>query len=82
MYEITNTVWLLYVYFVDEFVMIHASYLSHISEDVIIAPESKLNDGVIWLLVIKNGISRTTFLQVSESLLNNIFENFSITIRI
>lgn len=55
--------------------MIHASYLSHISEDVIIAPKSKLNDGVIWLLVIKNGISRTTFLQVSESLLNNIFEN-------
>ncbi|XP_015379355.1 PREDICTED: sphingosine kinase 2-like [Diuraphis noxia] len=47
----------------DEFVMIHASYLSHISEDVIIAPKSKLNDGVIWLLVIKNGISRTTFLQ-------------------
>ncbi|XP_027841893.1 sphingosine kinase 2-like isoform X1 [Aphis gossypii] len=47
----------------DEFVMIHASYLSHISEDVILAPKSKLNDGVIWLLVIKNGISRTTFLQ-------------------
>lgn len=57
---------LTFVYFIDEFVMIHASYLSHISEDVIIAPESKLNDGVIWLLVIKNGISRTTFLQVSE----------------
>lgn len=55
--------------------MIHASYLSHISEDVILAPKSKLNDGVIWLLVIKNGISRTTFLQVSESLLNYISEN-------
>jgi len=55
--------------------MIHASYLSHISEDVILAPKSKLNDGVIWLLVIKNGISRTTFLQVSESLLNDICEN-------
>lgn len=55
--------------------MIHASYLSHISEDVILAPKSKLNDGVIWLLVIKNGISRTTFLQVSESLLNDTCEN-------
>lgn len=44
--------------------MIHASYLSHISEDVIIAPDSKLNDGVIWLLIVRNGISRATFLQV------------------
>ncbi|VVC27919.1 Hypothetical protein CINCED_3A011924 [Cinara cedri] len=51
----------------DEFVMIHASYLSHISEDVILAPKSKLNDGVIWLLIIKNGISRTTLLQVNTS---------------
>lgn len=51
--------------FLDEFVMIHASYLSHISEDVLLAPKSKLNDGVIWLLIIRNGISRATFLQVS-----------------
>lgn len=49
----------------DEFVMIHASYLSHISEDVLLAPKSKLNDGVIWLLIIRNGISRAAFLQVS-----------------
>lgn len=55
------------MYFLDEFVMIHASYLSHISEDVILAPNSKLNDGVIWLLIIRNGISRTTFLQVCNS---------------
>jgi len=53
------------MYFIDEFVMIHASYLSHISEDVLLAPKSKLNDGVIWLLIIKNGISRAAFLQVS-----------------
>lgn len=52
------------MYFADEFVMIHASYLSHISEDVILAPQSKLNDGVIWLLIIRNGIKRATFLQV------------------
>lgn len=50
--------------------MIHASYLSHISEDVILAPESKLNDGVIWLVVVRNGISRASFLQV------RIFEIF------
>lgn len=62
--------------------MIHASYLSHISEDVIIAPKSKLNDGVIWLLVIKNGISRTTFLQVSELLFIIYLQIFSITIRV
>lgn len=53
------------MYFIDEFVMIHASYLSHISEDVILAPKSKLNDGVIWLVIIKHGISRAAFLQVS-----------------
>lgn len=51
--------------FLDEFVMIHASYLSHISEDVILAPKSKLNDGVIWLLIVRNGISRVAFLKVS-----------------
>lgn len=45
--------------------MIHASYLSHISEDVILAPKSKLNDGVIWLLIVRNGISRVAFLKVS-----------------
>lgn len=45
--------------------MIHASYLSHISEDVILAPKSKLNDGVIWLLIVRNGISRAAFLKVS-----------------
>ncbi|XP_050535384.1 sphingosine kinase 1-like isoform X2 [Daktulosphaira vitifoliae] len=47
----------------EEFVMIHASYLSHISEDLILAPNSKLNDGVIWLLIVKSGISRASFLQ-------------------
>lgn len=49
--------------------MIHASYLSHIGEDVILAPKSKLNDGVIWLLIVKNGISRAAFLQVSVSVI-------------
>lgn len=60
----------------DEFVMIHASYLSHISEDVILAPKSKLNDGVIWLLIVRNGISRAAFLQV------NLYELYAILLQI
>lgn len=44
--------------------MVHAAYQSHIAADSIFAPDSKLSDGVIWLSVIKGGISRASLLQV------------------
>lgn len=49
----------------DEFVMVHATYQTHLSLDCYFSPASKLNDGIIWLLVMKGGVSRaelTTFL--------------------
>lgn len=50
--------------FSGDFVMIHASYQSHLAGDVLFAPSCKPNDGIIWLLVIKAGISRVNLLQV------------------
>ena len=45
-----------------KFVMVHASYQSHLSEDCLFAPESKANDGIIWLLIIKGNVSRSQML--------------------
>lgn len=41
-----------------EFVMVHAAYQTHIASDCLFAPMSQLNDGIIWLLVIRAGASR------------------------
>ncbi|KAL7301210.1 hypothetical protein TKK_0006177 [Trichogramma kaykai] len=46
-----------------EFVMVQAAYQSHLSQDCFFAPQAKLADGIIWLLIIKAGISRTNLLQ-------------------
>uniref|UniRef100_A0A1B6DK62 sphingosine kinase n=2 Tax=Clastoptera arizonana TaxID=38151 RepID=A0A1B6DK62_9HEMI len=51
-----------------DFIMVHASYQSHIAIDCMIAPYSKLADGIIWLSVIRKGISRTHLLQYLLSL--------------
>lgn len=50
--------------FKGEFVMIHAAFKSHIATDCLIAPDSKLADNIVWLVVVKAGISRTQLLQV------------------
>ncbi|XP_045496138.1 sphingosine kinase 1-like [Colias croceus] len=42
-----------------EFVMVHVSYQSYIGEDLLFAPRSELSDGVMWMLIIKAGISRS-----------------------
>lgn len=44
--------------------MVHATYQSHLSGEVYFAPDCKPNDGIIWLLVAKAGISRVNLLQV------------------
>jgi hypothetical protein len=60
--------------------MLHASYQSHIGTDGYIAPDARPDDGIIWLLVIRAGASRSQLLQVvlyslNENLfyLNNIY---------
>lgn len=45
--------------------LVHASYQSHLGDDCLFAPNSKLADGIIWLLVVRAGISRGQLLQVS-----------------
>uniref|UniRef100_A0A182NM59 YegS/DAGK C-terminal domain-containing protein n=1 Tax=Anopheles dirus TaxID=7168 RepID=A0A182NM59_9DIPT len=45
-----------------EFVMVHAAYQTHLSTDCYFAPESNLNDGIIWLLIIRAGVSRSQLL--------------------
>lgn len=46
-----------------QFLMVHASYQSHLSEGCIFAPDAKLNDGIIWLLIIHSGTTRSQLLQ-------------------
>lgn len=41
-----------------EFIMVHAAYQTHIASDCHFAPLSQLNDGIIWMLVIRAGASR------------------------
>lgn len=45
-----------------KFIMVHASYQTHLGEDCFFAPDAKLNDGTIWLLVVKAGATRTQVL--------------------
>ncbi|ERL89106.1 hypothetical protein D910_06483 [Dendroctonus ponderosae] len=45
------------------FVMVHASYQTHLGEDCLFAPEARLNDGRIWLLIVRHGASRSQLLQ-------------------
>ncbi|XP_033196767.2 sphingosine kinase 2 isoform X2 [Bombus vancouverensis nearcticus] len=46
-----------------EFVMVHAAYQSHLGQDYFFAPRAKLADGIIWLMIIKAGITRANLLQ-------------------
>lgn len=41
-----------------EFIMVHAAYQTHIASDCQFAPLSQLNDGIIWMVVIRGGASR------------------------
>lgn len=46
-----------------KFIMVHASYQTHLGEDAFFAPNAKLNDGIIWLLIIKEDVHRLQLLQ-------------------
>ncbi|XP_075158923.1 sphingosine kinase 1 [Haematobia irritans] len=50
-----------------EFVMVHAAYTSHLATDCLFAPDSKLNDGIIYLVIIRAGVSKS---QLIHFLLN------------
>lgn len=55
-----------------EFVMVHAAYQSHLGQDYFFAPRAKLADGIIWLMIVKAGITRANLLQVNSLIKSNI----------
>lgn len=53
-----------------EYVMVHAGYTTHLASDCYFLPDSRLNDGLIYLVVIRAGVSRpqiTKFLLAMSS---------------
>lgn len=48
----------------EDFVLVLALYQSHLAEDLIAAPDSRLDDGNIHLIYVKAGISRTALLRL------------------
>lgn len=52
--------------------MVHAAYQSHLGQDYFFAPRAKLADGIIWLMIVKAGITRANLLQVNSIIKNNI----------
>ncbi|XP_004535131.1 sphingosine kinase 1 [Ceratitis capitata] len=42
-----------------DYVMVHAAYTTHLSSDCFFAPESRLNDGIIYLVIIRAGVGRS-----------------------
>ncbi|GFU30022.1 sphingosine kinase 2 [Nephila pilipes] len=52
----------------DEFVMVFACHQTHLASDVLFAPEAKMDDGIMWLIVIKAGVSRAQAMYFLASL--------------
>lgn len=44
--------------------MVHAAYQTHLGQDYFFAPRATLADGIIWLLMVKAGITRANLVQV------------------
>lgn len=38
---------------------VHASYQTHLGEDCLFAPEARLSDATIWLLIVHGGTTRS-----------------------
>ncbi|KAL1129400.1 hypothetical protein AAG570_013927 [Ranatra chinensis] len=53
-----------------EFVLVQAAYQSHLATDVFFAPSAKLDDGFMWLMIVRAGISRAHLLQFLLGLSN------------
>ncbi|XP_030567119.1 sphingosine kinase 2 [Drosophila novamexicana] len=53
-----------------EFVMVHAAYTTHLASDCFFAPDSRLNDGLIYLVVIRAGVGRSQLLNFLLSMHN------------
>jgi len=52
----------------DHFVMVYSGHVSHMASNCFFAPDSRLDDGVIWLLFLKGDISRWDVVRFLTSL--------------
>lgn len=57
--------------------MVHAAYQSHLGQDYFFAPRAKLADGIIWLIIVKAGISRANLLQVNSRIKKHCSRHFN-----
>lgn len=48
----------------EDFILVLAMYQSHLAEDLLAAPDARLDDGTIHLMYVKAGISRTALLRL------------------
>lgn len=46
----------------SDYVMVHAAYTTHLASDCFFAPDSQLNDGLIYLVIIRAGVGRSQLL--------------------
>lgn len=53
-----------------DYVMVHAAYTTHLASDCFFAPDSKLNDGLIYLVIIRAGVGRSQLLHFLLSMNN------------
>ncbi|KAM8721633.1 hypothetical protein ACLKA7_007505 [Drosophila subpalustris] len=53
-----------------DYVMVHAAYTTHLASDCFFAPDSKLNDGLIYLVIIRAGVGRSQLLNFLLSMNN------------
>ncbi|XP_005092962.2 sphingosine kinase 2 [Aplysia californica] len=51
-----------------EFVVVCAAYQSHLGSDVLVAPDAHLHDGCIHLMLVREGISRNTLLNLFKAI--------------
>ena len=51
-----------------DFVVICAAYQSHLGSDVLVAPDARLNDGCIHLMMIREGISQFNLLSLIKAI--------------
>lgn len=53
-----------------DFIMVYASHQTHLGTDVFFAPDAKLDDGLMWLVIIQAGVSRVQVINFLLSLQN------------
>ncbi|GAB6020366.1 hypothetical protein CHUAL_003075 [Chamberlinius hualienensis] len=49
--------------FEEDFVLVCCAYQTHIGNNVLLIPDASLDDGLMWLLIIRKGVSRSQLLQ-------------------